>query len=175
MSLSSSRPQPSSASTTTRALRRICCHADAPFQQSRTATATESSASTAPKPPAPPPAATVSPPRASGEGQSSVGGAPMPACTCTAVCTFRLRPNAEASIKAVARDVELASTSAQQRHDLGQTLALDVRVDVLLQQVKQQEAAARRGLGHSHPLTLHVKQAGDARREGHGRSADRRR
>ena len=64
---------------------------------------------------------------------------------------------------------------AQQRHDLGETLALDVRMDVLLQQVKQQEAAARRGLSHGHPLTLHAKQAGDARREGRCRSADRRR
>jgi hypothetical protein len=64
---------------------------------------------------------------------------------------------------------------AQQRHDLGETLALDVRVDVLLQQVKQQEAAARRYLSHSGPLTLHAKQVGDARREGRGRSADRRR
>ena len=58
----------------------------------------------------------------------------------------RLRPDAEASIEEVARDVQLGSMRAQQRRDLGETLALDVRVDVLLQQVKQQKAAARRDL-----------------------------
>ena len=81
----------------------------------------------------------------------------------------------EASIEEVARDIQVGSIGAQQRHDLGETLTLDVRVDVLLQQVKQQKAAARRDLSHDHPLTPHAQPRGDPRREGLGRSADWRR